>query len=62
MSTGGEYQEPFQKGEDRNVTSAWISYYMREPQEGVEDMNIKARYGKAMIGSGNDAIVTNLLC
>jgi len=30
MSTGGEYQELFQKGEH---------------QKGVDDMNIKARYG-----------------
>ena len=45
MSTGGEYQELFQKAKDRNVNWASMSCHMRERQKGVDDMNIKASYG-----------------
>jgi len=55
MSTGGEYQELFQKGEDRNFNWAWISCHARERQKGVDNMNIKARYG---INNGKDTIAT----
>ena len=43
MSTGGEYQELFQKG--RIGMSIGHEYPVtRERQKGVDDMNIKARY------------------